>query len=136
MKRCTMNVEKKYGKGTELIWNDRKRFMGMPLSFTRYYLIKKPGAWFKIFSDVGFTYSEIEEVNLYRIVDVSFHQSLFGKMFNTGTITLRTSDETQASLVLVNVKNPHQVRQMLAGYVEEERQKHHVNITEFHARGY
>ena len=27
-----MNVVKKYGEGAELVWNDRKRFMGMPLS--------------------------------------------------------------------------------------------------------
>ena len=131
-----MNIKKQYGENAELVWKDRKRFMGMPLSFTRYYLIRKPGAWFKIFRDVGFTYSEIEEVNLYRVVDVSFRQSLFGKMFNTGTITLRTSDETQSNLVLVNVKNPYKVRQMLASYVEEERRIHNVNITEFHTRGF
>ena len=131
-----MNIEKRYGKGTELVWKDRKRFMGMPLSFTRYYLIKKPGVWCKLFCDTGFTYSEIEEVNLYRVVDISFHQSLLGKLFNTGSITLRTSDETQASLILVNVKNPSSVRQMLADIVEEERQRHNVHITEFHSRGY
>jgi len=131
-----MNVEKRYGKGTELVWKDRKRFMGMPLSFTRYYLVRKPGAWCKLFCDIGFTYSEIEEINMYRVVDISFRQSLFGKMFNTGSITLRTSDETQASLILVNVKNPAKVRQMLADVVEEERQKHNVHITEFHSRGY
>ena len=59
-----MNVERKFGKGTELIWSDKKRRMGMPLSVTRYYLVRKPGSWFKVFSDVGLTYSELEEINL------------------------------------------------------------------------
>ena len=74
------SIEKKYGEGAELIWQDRKRFLGMPLSFTRYSLVKKPGAWMKLFSNVGFFSSYIDEVNLYRICDIDFRQSLFGKI--------------------------------------------------------
>ena len=127
-----MNVEKKYGEGTELVWKDRKRFWGMPLSFTRYRLVRKPGAWFKIFSDVGFTYSHIEEVNLYRVCDIVLRQSLFGKLVNTGTVVLQSNDETRPTFVLKNIKDPFKVRDMLSNYVEQERQVHGVNVTEFY----
>lgn len=126
-----MNVKKTYGESAELIWKDRKRFMGLPWSFTRYYLIKKPGAWCKIFSDIGFTYSVIDEVNLYRVYDISLYQSLMGKMFNTGTITLFSNDERSPRFVLKNVKNPLKVRDMFSTMVEEERRIHNVHITEF-----
>lgn len=126
-----MNVQKKYGEGTELVWKDRKRFMGMPLSFTRYKLIKKPGAWCKIFSDVGFMYSVIEEVNLYRIYDVSLHQSLAGKIFNTGTVTLFSNDERSPKFVMRNIKNPFKVRDMFSNIVEEQRKLNNVHLTEF-----
>lgn len=126
-----MNVVKKYGEGAELVWNDRKRFMGMPLSFTRYRLIKKPGSWFKIFSDVGFMYSSIEEINLYRIYDISLHQSLAGKIFNTGTVTLFSNDERSPRFVLRNIKDPFKVRDMFSNYVEEQRRLHNVHVTEF-----
>ena len=126
-----MNVERKYGVGAELVWKDRKRFMGMPLSFTRYRLVRKKGQWFKIYSDVGFMSSIVEEVNLYRIYDISLHQSLTGKIFNTGTVTLYSNDERSPEFVLRNVKDPFKVREMFSNYVEEQRKVHNVHVTEF-----
>ncbi|MBP3431970.1 MAG: PH domain-containing protein [Clostridia bacterium] len=127
-----MNVARKYGQGAELIWSDRKRFLGMPLSFTRYRLVKKPGAWTKLFSDVGFLFSSIDEVNIYRICDIQFHQSLLGKILNTGTITLLSSDESMPTFILKNVKNPLHVRDIFSTLMEEQRKLHNVRLTEFH----
>ena len=126
-----MNVEKKCGKGAVLVWKDRKRFLGMPLSFTRYYLIKKPGSWFKIFSDIGLTYSVVDEVNLYRVYDISLSQSFVGKMFNTGTVVLYSNDERTPKFVLKNVKDPFKVRNMFSNYIEEQRKLNNVHVTEF-----
>ena len=126
-----MNVKKQYGENAELIWKDRKRFMGMPLSFTRYYLIRKPGHWFKVFSDIGFTYSVVDEVNLYRIYDISLSQSLFGKIFNTGTVVLHSNDERTPKFILKNIKDPFKVRDMFSNYIEEQRKVNNVHITEF-----
>ena len=126
-----MNVQRKFGKTAKLLWNDRKRFMGMPLSFTRYYLVEDP-TWVKMFVETGLTYSDLEEVNLYRVCDISLMQSLSGKMFNTGTIILKSSDESKPTLVLRNIKNPYQVRDMIADLVEREKTIHGVRVTEFH----
>ena len=128
-----MNVERKFGQGAELIWKDRKRFMGMPLSFTRYKLVNKPGAWCKVFLNVGLLYSVIEEVNLYRVYDVSMKQTLSGKIFNTGTIILFSNDERSPEFVLRNVKNPFKVREMFSNFVEEQRKLHNVRLAEFQA---
>ncbi len=128
-----MNVEKKFGEGTELIWHDRKRWCGMPLSFTRYYLVRKPGSWVKVFSDIGLLYSAIDEVNLYRIYDISFHQSLSGKIFNTGNIVLLSNDEKNPRFVMKNVKNPLQIRDMFSTMIEEQRKLNNVRVTEFQA---
>lgn len=127
-----MNIRRVYGEGAELIWNDRKRFLGMPLSFTRYMLIRKEGAWFKIFQNVGLLYSQIDEVNLYRICDITLRQSLFGKILNTGTVILYSADESKSTLVLKNIKNPFRVRDMISNYVEEQRKVHNVRLAEFH----
>ena len=127
-----MDIQKKYGDGAELVWEDRKRFCGLPLSFTRYQLVRKPGAWFKIFSNIGFLFSSIDEVNIYRICDIDFRQSLFGKLFNTGVITLYSNDETKPTFVLKNVKNPYRVRDMISTYVEEQRKLYGIKLTEFH----
>lgn len=128
-----MNV-KKYGEGAELVWKDRKRWCGMPLSFTRYYLIKKPGSWLKVFSDIGLTYSSIEEINLYRIYDISLQQSLMGKICNTGSVILFSNDERSPRFVLKNVKDPFKVRDMFSNLVEEQRKLNNVHVTEFQTR--
>lgn len=126
-----MNVKKKYGENAELLWHDRKRWMGLPLSFTRFYLIRKPGSWFKVFSDIGFTYSVIDEVNLYRIYDISLSQSLIGKMVNTGTVVLYSNDERSPKFVLKNIKDPFKVRDLFSNHIEEQRKLNNVHITEF-----
>ena len=76
-----MNVQKKFGASAVLVWKDRKRYLGMPLSFTRYYLIKNGDVWFKTFRDVGLLSTHIEEVNLYRMYDISLHQSTHSLLF-------------------------------------------------------
>ena len=128
-----MNVEKKFGKGARLVWKDRKRFLGMPLSFTRYYLIKNGDVWFKVFRDVGLLYTHIEEVNLYRMYDISLHQSFADKIFGTGTVTLYSNDERCPQLVLKSIKTPFQVRDMFSQLIEEQRKANGVHVAEIQA---
>ena len=126
-----MNVERKFGEGTELIWKDRKRWCGMPLSFTRYYLVKKPGQWVKVFSNIGLLYSSVNEINLYRIYDISLHQSLAGKIFNTGNVILLSNDESNPTFVLRNVKDPFHVRELFSNLIEQQRKLNNVQVAEF-----
>ena len=128
-----MNVEKKFGQGARLVWKDRKRFLGMPLSFTRYYLIKNGDVWFKVFRDVGLLYTHIEEVNLYRMYDISLHQSFADKIFGTGTVTLYSNDERSPQLVLKSIKTPFQVRDMFSQLIEEQRKANGVHVAEIQA---
>ena len=77
-----------YGEGTKVVWTDKKRYFGLPISFTRYSIIEKEGSWVKLFYDAGFLSTRHEEVLIYRIFDISLHQSLFDKIFGVGTISL------------------------------------------------
>ena len=58
-------------KGDEYIWKDRKRFLGMPLSFTRYALSED-----RLFLSVGFFSIKDDEVLLYRVRDITTSRSL------------------------------------------------------------
>ncbi len=123
-------MSKRYGEGTTILWKDRKRFLGMPLSFTRYRIVKKEGSWLKLISDIGLLFSVIEEVNMYRILDITFRQSLIGKIVNTGTIIIHSNDVTRSVFYLRNVKDPYKVRDMITTIVEEERKIHNVHLSE------
>ena len=121
----------KFDKDCEVIWRDRKRFLGMPLSFTRYYIVKKEGEWLKMFSDKGLLTSTIEEVNIYRCFDVSMKASLGERMFGTGTIHIQANDDSTPDIYIRSVKNPYKVRDLISSLIEIERKKKKIGITEF-----
>lgn len=130
-----MDFKKMYGPDSELIWKDRRRRLGLPLSFTRYRLIKNDKRnWCKLFAQIGFLFTHIEEINLYRIKDVSMHQSLGDKIFGTGTITIYSNDAAVPVIRLLHVCEPYKVRNMISGMVEEQRALHGVKYTEFQTR--
>lgn len=124
-------VKRRYGADAEVVWKDRKRYFGLPWSFTRYSLIKNGEKWVKVFSDVGLLYTIIEEVNVYRIRDISLHQSLFDKIFGTGTVTLYSNDERQPEFQLRHISNPYKVREIFSNLVEQERTNRGVKVSEF-----
>ena len=123
----------KFDKDCEVVWHDRKRFMGMPLSFTRYYIVKKDNEWVKLFRHKGLLSSVIDEVNIYRCFDLTLHASLADKIFGTGTIKVESNDSAMPDFYLMHIANPYKIRDLLSNLIEIERKKRRVGITEFHA---
>ena len=109
----------------EYIWKDRKRFLGMPLSFTRYALSED-----RLFLSVGFFSIKDEEVLLYRIRDISSTRTLWQRLFGVGTITVSSSDKSMPTLVLKNVKKPLDVKELLHAQVEEMKIRRRVRFGE------
>ena len=121
----------KFDKDCEILWHDRKRHLGMPISFYRYYIVKKEGEWVKFFRHKGFFSAIIDEINVYRCYDVSLSVSLVDKIFNTGTIEIVSNDASAPRFHLRHVKNPYKVRDFISSLIELERKKKHVGVTEF-----
>ncbi len=105
------------------LWSDRKRFMGMPLSFTRYALSED-----RLFMSQGFLNLKDEEVLLYRVRDVTTSRSLWQRMFGVGTVTVMSSDKTQPTLVLKNVKDPMAFKELLHKQVEIMKDKRRARL--------
>ena len=112
------------------IWKDRKRFLGMPLSFTRYAISED-----RLFLSVGFWSIRDEEVLLYRIRDISSSRSLWQRLFGVGTITVTSSDKTTPTVVLKNIKNPMTVKELLHTNVEEMKLRRRVRVGEIMTTG-
>jgi len=121
----------KFDKDCEVIWHDRKRHFGLPISFYRYYIVKKEGEWVKFFRHKGFLSAVIDEINIYRCYDVSMHLSLADKIFKTGTIRISSNDATAPQFHLRHIANPYKVRDLVSSLIEIERKKRHIGITEF-----
>ena len=121
---------KLYDLDAEVVWKDRRRYCGLPWSFTRYSIIKREGEYAKLVNINGFLSSRSEEVNLYRVDDFEVYQSLIDKLFGVGTVTVYCKDATCDKLVLRNVKNPYRVRELLNKLVLEDRRRVGLRQTE------
>jgi len=120
-----------FGEGSNVIWTDKKRILGMPISFTRYSIVNTNDL-IKLFIKTGILSTTIDEVNLYRIYDIQCFQSLGQKIFGVGSITLYSKDITTPVIVLHNIKEPYKIRNMLAQKIEEARAQKGVKIGEFY----
>lgn len=111
--------------GIEYTWKDRKRFLGMPLSFTRYALSED-----RLFLSVGLLNVKDDEVLLYRVRDITTQRSLWQRLFGVGTVTVMSSDRTQPVLVLKNIKDPTEVKERIHRAVEEMKVRRRVRVGE------
>ena len=98
-------------------WYDRKRpFLGLPLSFTKYYLFNE-----KLVIETGLFNLREEEIRLYRILDVTLHRSLGQRLFGIGTIHVCSADKTTPELDIKHIKKARETKDMLSALVEEAR---------------
>nr|MBQ8243824.1 PH domain-containing protein [Oscillospiraceae bacterium] len=109
----------------EQLWHDRKRYFGLPLSFTRYALSED-----RLFISVGFLNIKDDEILLYRVRDIDTSRTLWQRIFGVGTVTVVSSDKTMPSLVLQNIKDPVFVKELIHKQVEEMKIKLRVRFGE------
>ena len=107
------------------LWKDRKRHLGLPLSFTRYQLSED-----RLFVSMGFLNIKDDEVLLYRVRDIDTQRSLWQRIFGVGTVTVMSSDKTMPTLVLKNIKDPLMVKELIHNQVEEMKIQRRVRFGE------
>lgn len=101
---------------TNIRWKDRKRFLGIPCTFTKYHIDED-----RLYIQTGFFKTEMNEILLYRILDVKSSQTFGQKLCGVGTVTLFSADQSNRTLELKNIKNPTKTHKLISGIVEEER---------------
>ena len=109
----------------EYIWKDKKRYFGMPISFTRYALSED-----RLFLSEGFLNIRDDEVLLYRVRDIDTSRNLWQRLFGVGTVVVMSSDKSMPNLVLKNIKDPVAVKEMIHEQVEEMKIRRRVRVGE------
>ena len=109
----------------EYTWKDRKRILGMPLTFTRYRMSED-----RLFLSTGFFTTKDDEVLLYRVRDISLTITLWQRIFGVGTVTIISSDKTLPTLVLKNIKQPRMIKEKIHQQVEEMKIRRRMRIGE------
>ncbi len=109
----------------EHLWKDRKRRLGLPLSFTRYFLSED-----RLFCETGLLNLKADEVLLYRVQDLELTMTLGQRIFGVGTVCVHSSDKSIPHLDLKNVKNPRQVKELIHQNVERAKERRRMRTTE------
>ena len=109
----------------KLIWCDRKRYFGLPLSFTKYAISED-----RLFQATGILNLKYEEILLYRVRDLALTRSFGQRLFGVGSITVTSSDKSRPVLVIHNVKDPAAVKELLHEQVEDMKIRRRVRFGE------
>lgn len=111
----------------EPVWCDRKRLtvFALPISFTIYTLTES-----RISIQRGLLNTHEEEIMLFRVRDISYTQSLFERLANTGTVIISSTNATTPVVKLEHVKNAKDVKELLLQLVEQNRKKNRVRTAE------
>ena len=96
------------------IWHDRKRILGLPISFTRYALSED-----RLFLKRGVINVQQDETVLYRARDLRVSVSLWQRLFGVGTGTGSSTDKSIPELVIKNIRQPNEVKELIHEYVEK-----------------
>ena len=113
-----------------VLWKDRKRYFGLPLSFTRYSVSNE-----RLTIKAGFFKTVTEEILIYRIMDIKLTRKFGQKIFGVGTVTLISTDKTQPRLDLADIRHPDEVRRFLSKLIDEQRKKRGISGSEFLGMG-
>ena len=108
-----------------ILWHDRKRHFGLPISFTKYSMSED-----RLFVETGFFNLEQNEVRLYRILDLQLKRSLGQRHFGVGSIIVSSSDKSLGTFEIRNVKHSANVKEMLSVQVEQQREAKRVYTRE------
>ncbi|MBR6108539.1 MAG: PH domain-containing protein [Clostridia bacterium] len=107
------------------IWKDRKRILGMPLTFIRYRMSED-----RLFFETGLFNLRGEEILLYRIRDISVTISFWQRLSGVGTVTVDSTDKSAPSLAMRNIKHPKEVKELIHKQVEKAKIAYRVRYTE------
>ena len=99
-----------------LLWKDRRRRLGLPLSFTKYEIYDD-----KLVLRKGFFKTTVDETMIYRIMDIKLIRSLGQKLFGVGSVVLMSSDKSHPQLALKSIKQSETVRSFLSELVDKQR---------------
>lgn len=109
----------------KIMWHDRRRYFGLPLSFTKYALTEDT-----VVRETGLLNLKEENVLLYRVLDIELLRPLVQRIFGCGTIVLHSSDQTSPELRILSVKNSKAVKEQVFQAVEEAKLRRRMRTTE------
>ncbi len=113
-----VKLSREYG---DIVWTGKKCILGMPISLTRYILTET-----KLITKTGLLSIHEDEIELYRVYDMSLELPLGQRIVGCGTIKLLSKDSDTPAKVLKSVKRPREAKRLIDDAVTVQRDKYYV----------
>ncbi|MFC5405929.1 PH domain-containing protein [Cohnella soli] len=111
-----------------VLWEGKPFNYGIP-SFTRYQITER-----RIIVERGILTKRREEIQLYRVRDISVKRNLWERMLRFGDITVQSTDTTSPTYTLRNIRGSVDVADLLSQAAEAARIKNRAQeLTEVQA---
>ncbi len=85
----------------------------------------------RLFITRGLVSKKRDQMELYRVKDVSLEQSFLERLLHVGTVKVFSNDDTTPIMLLSHISNPDQVFETVRKAYRESRRREGVRATEF-----
>lgn len=99
---------------------------GYLVASTRYRLTTQ-----RLFVQTGLIAKHLEEVELFRVKDVTLSQGMLQRMLGVGTVVVLSTDDTSPRLELTGLRDPLGVKEQIRGAFRAARQREGMRMAEF-----
>ena len=93
---------------------------------TRYRLTSQ-----RLFAQTGLIAKNLEEVELFRVKDVTLRQGVLDRLLGVGTVTVLSTDDTAPELDLAGIRDPLAAKEALRTAFRAARQREGLRTGEF-----
>ena len=103
-----------------VIFKERKRllFLGLPWTFTKYTVTPS-----FITVESGLLSTTEDDCYMYRVIDVRLNVSFLQRLFGIGTVICVTSDATNKTIVLKNIRRAKEIKDFIYRASEEAKMR-------------
>lgn len=108
--------------------------LGLILLFRAWYLVVSTRYRLttqRLFAQRGLIAKELEEVELFRVKDVTVSQGFFQRLLGVGSVVVLSTDDTTPRLELAGILNPVEVKEKIRGAFRASRQREGMRMAEF-----
>ena len=85
----------------------------------------------RLFIERGLIARQIDEVELFRLKDVTVSQGILQRIFRAGSVTVISTDDTNPRVVLQNIGRPLEIKEHIRNAGSEARRREGVRTAEF-----
>ncbi len=85
----------------------------------------------RLFAQTGLIAKNLEEVELFRVKDVTLRQGVLDRLLGVGTVTVLSTDDTAPELELAGIRDPLAAKEALRTAFRAARQREGLRTAEF-----